>query len=534
MLASRLTQRGEPSPPRAARALTVAALLVAHAGTAPAQLSGSNLLIGQVGTFPKSFPDRGASNRQDFYDQVNLGYSFASGIAGLRFETYRNSEDEFAYEGVAQRYLDWTDRGYRIRVGNFYTLLGHGLIHRSFELSGVVLDKRGIRTRYAPARDVDGVLAEATVGSLSAILFSGSPSVGDVSLAEEKLGNPRHRGQISGGQLMATLYREASVGAAYTRGKAGFDPRTGLSRQEEIGSGFVDVDPLRLLGVEGVSLPIYAEYAAKGQTFSRWWDWKTSDRTSHALYSSANLIWGTFGLSAEWKDYSDFRLGTNDPPSLVREHSPTLLNRSTHVLDAQLEEGFQLEASYTASEWASLVANLSRTDEILGGRFEERYVELHSAPRSAKRWEATAFYDRSWDHIDAIADRRTVGLVGTVRFLGRLSGTVDFQRQTARRDPRFSDARFENLYLSWMAAAADLGSLAMVWERTTDELDPSWPEGRTQPLDNVGWVLSARLAPRHEAMLFAGKRRGGRACTAGTCYEVQPFEGVELRLVSRL
>jgi len=34
-------------------------------------------------------------------------------------------------------------------------------------------------------------------------------------------------------------------------------------------------------------------------------------------------------------------------------------------------------------------------------------------------------------------------------------------------------------------------------------------------------------------VLFLGKRRGGLACTAGTCYQVQPFEGVELRLVSR-
>jgi len=34
-------------------------------------------------------------------------------------------------------------------------------------------------------------------------------------------------------------------------------------------------------------------------------------------------------------------------------------------------------------------------------------------------------------------------------------------------------------------------------------------------------------------VLFVGKRRGGLACTAGTCYQVQPFEGAELRLVSR-
>jgi hypothetical protein len=47
-------------------------------------------------------------------------------------------------------------------------------------------------------------------------------------------------------------------------------------------------------------------------------------------------------------------------------------------------------------------------------------------------------------------------------------------------------------------------------------------------------TVSAPLSDRHEIVLFAGQRRGGRACTAGTCYDVLSFKGVELRLTSRL
>ncbi|HZM28200.1 MAG TPA: hypothetical protein VFB89_12700, partial [Gemmatimonadales bacterium] len=75
--------------------------------------------------------------------------------------------------------------------------------------------------------------------------------------------------------------------------------------------------------------------------------------------------------------------------------------------------------------------------------------------------------------------------------------------------------------------------LGFAWDRTTDDLDPSWDFGRTGALHLVGWNASARIAERHEATLFLGKRRGGLACTAGTCYQVLPFEGAELRLVSR-
>src|SRR5206468_1485048 len=90
---------------------------------ANAQLSGSNLLEAQVGNYPHRQP----SNRQDLYDQLNLEYGFGMARAGVRFETDRNSEQQFAYEGLSQRYVDWTDGRYRVRVGNFYTILGRGL-----------------------------------------------------------------------------------------------------------------------------------------------------------------------------------------------------------------------------------------------------------------------------------------------------------------------------------------------------------------------------------------------------------------------
>jgi hypothetical protein len=77
----------------------------------------------------------------------------------------------------------------------------------------------------------------------------------------------------------------------------------------------------------------------------------------------------------------------------------------------------------------------------------------------------------------------------------------------------------------------------VIWERSTDPLQEDPGDALVpgvQPRHFVAGVVSARLSERHQATLFAGERRGGRACTAGTCYEVLPFKGVELRLVSRL
>jgi len=505
--------------------LVLAALTLASVPV-HAQLTGANLFEGQAGNYPKSYVGRGPANRQDFYDQANLSYTFSSGIVGLRFETNRNSEDEHPYQGISERFLDWSDGGYRVRVGNFYSILGRGLIQRAFELNGVILDQRFPRSRFGPSRDVDGVMAEATLGRVSATLLTGAPNGGESSLAGEQLGFARHSGQVSGAQIATTVYRGSRVGAAYLRMKAGLG-------QQELGTGFVDLDPLRLLEVESVSIPIYVEYAQANRSFGDWWSFATKDRVPHALYASTNLLAGPVTFSAEWKDYSQFRLGVNDPPSLVREHSQVLLNRTTHVLIADREEGFQLEGSYAPIEWVSLVTNWSRSDGANAKRFEERFIEVRSAPRHAERWEATAFYDRSWDQLISIADRRTTGIAATLRAMRRWSGTLDFERQTARRTTSGAPQLIEDIYLAGTVARADVGSASVIWTRTTDPLDLSRVVPGNKPLHLIGGVIDARLTSRHEAILFIGRRRGGLACTAGTCYEVQAFEGAELRVVSR-
>jgi hypothetical protein len=96
--------------------------------------------------------------------------------------------------------------------------------------------------------------------------------------------------------------------------------------------------------------------------------------------------------------------------------------------------------------------------------------------------------------------------------------------------------RFNDHFASATVARAGRGSLAVQWERSTDpeQEDPaSFGDGAAEPRHFVAAILGARVSERHEATLLAGERRGGRACTAGTCYEVQPFKGVELRLLSR-
>ena len=95
---------------------------------------------------------------------------------------------------------------------------------------------------------------------------------------------------------------------------------------------------------------------------------------------------------------------------------------------------------------------------------------------------------------------------------------------------------FEDRYVSLTVSRAGVGSVTAASERSTDpeQEDPALAlDARVDPrIFNAG-IVRATISEHHEATLFFGERRGGRACTAGTCYEVQPFKGAELRLVTR-
>ena len=518
-----------------AAAAVALAVLAGAAAPAAAQIAITNLLEFQNGNRPFNPFDPQPKNRTDLYDQVNVDFVQGGVRLGARFELNQNSQDENAYRLFTQRYAEWSDDILRGRIGNLYTILGRGLLHRSFELPGVVLDDIATRSRYAPSRDVDGALVEAHKGPVAARLFGGSPSSGDRSpVTEELFDLPLHQGQLGGGQLAVAPWRALEVGAAYLRASLTTGP--GSSREDEFASGFLRADPLALAGVRTVSAPFYVEYARQDAGAGEWFDLATGDDVPHALYAGANALWGPLALSAEWKDYRDFRLGYNDPPSLVREHSWALLNRNTHVLNATDEEGYQLEGSYARPGLGAVIVNRSRADGEFGlqsRRFEETYAELHADPIGAWRWEPIVFYDGGRDGFQFVEWRDVYGGALTVIPLHPFSLAADFQTQYARRT---GEVEFNDQYASVSVARAGWGSVGVVWERSTDPAQEDFDDLATPGIQARTWlagVAAARLSDHHEATLFAGERRGGPACTAGTCYEVQPFVGLELRLVSR-
>ena len=525
---------------RRARVLALALAVSLAPAAARAQLAASNLLLGRDGV-PVGVKDE---SRRDIYDKFDLAYRQDGFAAGMRFEHDRATfvyplpglvqVTDQGYDRITQRWVEWEDAHAKVRVGNFATILGRGLLHRSFELPGVVYDEAGSGARYAAARDVDGVLAQGSAGPLQARVFSGRPNDATVSPLAPAEESARYRGVLTGAQLEGALPHGARVGTAWARFEA-----SGVSQQ--YGSGFASADLLAFTHAGEFSLPVAFEYALARDNASQWWRFRRGHETPHALYSSAQLLWRGYALSAEYKDYDQFRLGINDPPSLVREHSAPLLNRDTHLLDADGESGFQLEATAPLHPWVTLVANLSRADGPPGVRylrFEERYAELRAAPPGRDSWDATVFADRGFDRFDFIGDRHSSGVSAQARLPRGFAVHADLERKRSVTAPfRGPAVRIDDRLMQLDVSRAGWGSIGITATRTTDRADLLLDAAYEPVSDHrwfVGFDANAQVSRMHTIGVFAGKRRGGRACTSGTCYDVPSLDGVEVRWTTRL
>lgn len=519
------------------RAAVCAALLICTATPSAAQLSVTHLLSAQAGERLYLQP----RDRVAVYSQLTAAYRQDAWSVGVRHEMERTSDDSplegrsAAYDAVTQRWAEWREEASLLRVGHFETILGNGLVHRSFELPGVIYDESGSRTRYAASRDVDGVLAETAAGPLAVRAFAGAPTDGTVSPASEAQGALRRAGVLQGGQAELRMPRTLRAGLTFTRFSFGDAPDLHL------GSAFAAADLAAATGLAGVAVPATFEYAQRGAGFGDGFALRRGDDTPHAMYASLGVLWRAWSLVAELKDYRGFRLGTNDPPAAVREHSWGLLNRNTHLLDAEGEEGVLVELSGPLGPWSRAVLNLSRADGPPGIRqlvFEEAFAEVTIAPPTDGAWELRGMVADGRDTWDFVGERTGVGLAAQLRLPAALSSEITLEQQ---RVERVGFSGFRQSYLDLHATLAvtrgGWGTLGLTLTRTTDPVDrPSdlFGEPTAPSALFAGVSLASRVGRSHEVELFAGRRRGGRACISGTCYEVQSLEGAELRVTSRL
>lgn len=485
-------------------------LFISAAGRAWAQLAIGNTAEYQVGNLPFEKPN----DLTAFYNQLNLSYQRRNWRGNIKLERFQRPGNDKDYTELTQRSLQYANRNFNLALGNFYEIIGRGLLLRSYEIPGAVLENPGQRIRYGFYRDIDGALLKYQSERFDLKLLRGKPLLN--TFPPNFAGDLRRRHLVNAVETKLRLIPDLAVGGAYLR-----DHRSG--KLKEYGSVMVS-------GNLPHEIQIYSEYAQRLGGGNKRFD--ISDRSSHAFYTSVNFVTGPFGLSAEFKDYNDFFLEYNDPPPLIKEHPYAVLNRSTHFIEPRNETGWQMEIFLNTAQGHTAVFNWTRADSRpfqKSNRFEEWFAEFGYV--LDKRTTVKTFFDRSEDQLLFEKDRYAAGLYLEREWPQQLGATLDFEYQTFTRD--FTPAHeVKNYVATATVSKAPRLSVGVIWERSSDPLqtdNPRTAAAETKPRHWLGYTLGYQFRNHYLINLFYGKRRGGPACTSGICYEVLDFEGLEVR-----
>jgi len=480
-----------------------------------AQINGSNQAVYQLG----NQPDRLPANRANLFDQLNLRYNSGSLSLGLRAEIYK-TDSPFEYNRISQKFVGYKTGNLSLRLGNFYEILGRGLLLRSYELPGVVYEDTGTQQRYGFYKDVEGLSLRYENDFFRAKALAGRPL--DFSRPPKQGRSGRRRQFVQGGEVNVLINDAFNPGALYLR--------------SDIAGQTHEYNGLNMDGYWG-DFQYYAEYVQNGANSGG--NFSLGRNGAHAFYTSLNMILDWITLSFEYKDYNNFTLVFNDPPPLVREHTYTLLNRSTHSIEPNNESGYQLEVLLDIGGDNSVTVNQNRAVNHLGNQrytFFEYYADVnyYLGPDVITK----VFADYSQDELVSQKNRFTAGASAEWGFGSDWQIISEIQWQQFQRDFIFNPAQnhsAENRYVNVSLNKGPIYSAGIILEYSNDPVETNQlaTSGTLKFRSWPAFLATYQYDQQNVFNLFVGKRRGGNACTGGICYRVLDFEGVELSLITR-
>ena len=463
------------------------------------QLSGSNLMELQFG----KLPDEERPMFSSIYNRVEANYRVNAFTAGLTLEQFTSQLDGSSYFDLSQLSLKYKKKKWTIKIGNLYETLGRGLLLRSFEIPGAILEDVGFRSRTYFHRDLLGASIKYKTKKVSFqalradVLNNVLPPIFDRQ--------NRRTDKIYAFTGSYKYYKKHKLGVVF------------LNRQQERRND----DKLISANLGGPVLKkinYYLEYAVN-----------TSASRKHALYAGINGYQGRFGYSIEYKNYNDFIIGAgiNEPPALIKQHTYRVLNRSTHVTNPLNEEGYQIDLFYTFKNGANLSFNHALASNKFGDNmdvFQEYFVEYAGSTDS--KIEYKVFVDYSQDPFKNERNRLSAGINSDIPLSEHFHFIPEIELQKFDR----ADQEVYNYILSLGVNMKSKLFFSILAETTND---PFIIKENTASRLYLSSTVRYKPNNTNTIQVFVGTRRGGPLCSAGVCYEILDYKGVELRWTTR-
>lgn len=435
--------------------------------------------------------------------RVELDVGVGPVTVGAVYRAYQLTDPGYNPAGIEvpdadlkHRYAELAQGDLSVRAGHFLATFGHGLTLRSYE--DVDLEHDTL---------LDGVIAEHTLGPVSLTGLGGA--------VEERLSSTRLRDHT-----IRALRVSVPVGDWINVAGSAVE----RSREDRLEEGEVPEELARfedsLLGVEAESwtgpLTLAAEYARRrGENPVT----GGGEIEGHAVYGAATLELGRLTVFGEVKDYDDFGHYTVNPPTCVREHLWTLMNRATYEVDLDDEHGFLAEGSVLVGDGLYLVSGASEArthDEDLA--HWEIFCQAEQSFEGGAALRAGASWSREYE-LGKFTERKIGALDLDFGFPSGDVAELGLEGQTVEEP---SGRTYEDYLASLTFYPGTDVTFSTVFETTTSD---------SEEKDVWLMVEVKRLFPDDvEAGLSFGTERGGKNCSGGVCYFAPEFEGVRLRL----
>ena len=469
-----------------------------------AQFSGSNLAELQYGKLPNDPENFGST-----YNKLNLNYGYKNFKFSVGTQFYQTPYAERNYFEPAWINTNYRNEGWNINIGNFNETVGRGLLLRSYEIPGALLEDLTFRSKNYFYKDI---LGGSVVFKNRKYFIKGiwGYSLNNIIPPTQDF-DSRRTDEIfsfSGGyHFFKQTFEAAILKTNHNNSEASYG----------LGS---------LSGTISPYLSYFTAYSFYlGGTFT---DYKTSN--TYALYGSLNYTKGKFGGSFEVKDYINFFIGTgiNEPPALVKEHTSKLLNRSTHVLLPQNERGLQLEAYYQPNLFNTFTINYTLANNTSEGQTSKyREIFIEAATSVGKGTDLKFFIDYAEDPLKGEYNRISAGAY--------IEQPINDHKYGAKLESEWQQFDRDNTDVQNVTNTLTFRKESKIYISIVSEIstDPFLLDNNKSKKSWLGTSLKYQFNNKHSFVLFAGERRGGPACNAGVCYEVLDFKGVELRWNAR-
>ena len=135
-----------------------------------AQINGTNLMEYQFGKIPGD-----TTSFSSVYDRAIVNYRYKDFKGAITLEQFHSPYEFRNYIKLTQYSIQYSTEPLEVKIGHFYETIGRGLLLRSFEIPGAVLEDLSYRSRHYFNRDIQGFSIKYRFKKLSAKFIYGKP-----------------------------------------------------------------------------------------------------------------------------------------------------------------------------------------------------------------------------------------------------------------------------------------------------------------------------------------------------------------------